>query len=85
MANYKVEITNSARKEIKKLSSAIIPRILEEIESLSKNPYPQDCKKLKPNIGYRVRVGDYRIIYDISQLTLIIKIIRVRHRKDAYK
>ncbi|MBI3309412.1 MAG: type II toxin-antitoxin system RelE/ParE family toxin [Candidatus Melainabacteria bacterium] len=85
MANYKVEITSSARKEIKNLDKEAVKRIIEKLESLSNDPYPDGCKKLRSDLGYRIRVGDYRIIYDIDHPNLVIKISRVRHRKDAYR
>ncbi len=64
----------------------IISRIINAVEILSENPVPTNCKKL---IGsdhiYRIRVGDYRILYSIENDLLLIEIIRVGHRKDIYK
>lgn len=85
MANYKVEITSSAKTEIKKLDKKAVKRIVEKLESLANDPYPDGCKKLRSDLGYRIRVGDYRIIYDIDHANSVVKVSRIRHRKDAYK
>lgn len=84
MVSYKVDITNSARKEIKKLDFQIVPKITEKIEALANNPLPSGCKRLIARNGYRIRVGDYRIIYDIDIQNQLVKIYKVGHRKDVY-
>ncbi len=84
---YKITFKKSAEKEIQKLPSAIITRIVPVIESLSKNPRPTGSKKIqgsKENI-WRVRVADYRIVYLIADSIKIVEIRRVGHRKDIYK
>ena len=85
MANYKVEVTNSARKEIKKLDKQVTSKIISKLEELENNPFPIGHKKLKNQPGYRVRVQDYRIIYDVSTTIKIVKVYKVGHRKDVYK
>ena len=85
MTTYKVEFTKSAQKELKKLPKDVSVRIARAIVNLSDNPREG---KVRPMIGiksWRLRVGDYRVIYDISDAKFTILIIRVRHRKDAYK
>ncbi len=73
MASYKVRWKQSANKELKKLDKQTIPRILQAVENLTDNPYSLDSKKL---IGsehtYRIRVGNYRIVYNIQSSVLII-------------
>lgn len=86
MKLFNIQWKASAKKELKKIAKAEIPKILNEIEKLSTNPYPVNHKNL---IGaehiYRIRIGNYRIIYSIENEKLIIEIIRVRHRKEAYR
>jgi mRNA interferase RelE/StbE len=86
MVSYRIEIKSSAAKELEKLPRKMIPRFVTVINGLAENPRPQGVKKL---VGfertYRIRVGDYRILYDIFEKKLIIEIIRIRHRKDVYK
>ena len=86
MELYKILWKRSAVKELKRLPKKIILKILEIVKKLEKSPYPKDSKKLQGSEStYRIRVGDYRIIYTIYKSELIIEIIRVRHRKKAYK
>jgi mRNA interferase RelE/StbE len=86
MASYKIEIKPSAEKEREKLPRQMIPRVVATIKGLAENPYPSGVKKLAGfERTYRIRLGDYRILYDIFEKKLVIEIIRIRHRKDAYK
>jgi mRNA interferase RelE/StbE len=86
MDSYKIEWKRSAAKELKLLPKETIKKILKAIEELSLNPFLPKTKKL---IGsehtFRIRVGDYRIIYDIYSKLLVIEIIRVGHRRDIYE
>ena len=87
MASYSVKIKSSAQKEIRKLPSMEIrDKIVEIIDDLSINPVPDEAKKIKgSNNIYRIRQGTYRIVYQIYKDELLIIVIRVRHRKDAYR
>jgi mRNA interferase RelE/StbE len=86
MASYRIEFKSSALKELERLPRQIIPRVVAAIKGLVENPYPSGVKKLAGfERTYRVRVGDYRIMYEIYEDRLIIEIIRVKHRKDIYK
>ena len=85
MANYKVEIKRSAAKEIAKLPSDVLPRVIRKIEALREDPRPQGCKKLSGDEKYRIRVGDYRILYSIEDEVLIVYVVRVGHRKASYR
>ena len=86
MASYKIEWKQSAKKELKKLDKQIIPRILQAVENLANNPYSSGSKKLIGSDSiYRIRVGDYRIVYNIKSSVLIIEIIKVGHRREIYR
>jgi mRNA interferase RelE/StbE len=86
MTSYKIEWKQSAKKELKKLDRQIIPRILQAVESLADNPYSSGSKKLiGSKSNYRLRVGDYRIVYNIQSSILTIEIIKVGHRRDIYR
>ncbi len=86
MASYQIEWKRSARKELRKLPSNMIEKIMEEIETLGKNPFPSGCRKLSGSEQtWRIRIGNYRVIYDIFSSILVIEIIRVAHRKDVYR
>jgi len=86
MASYQIELKTSALKELEKLPRQVIPRAIAAIKRLAENPFPLGVKKLAGfERTYRVRVGDYRIMYEVHEDRLIIEIIRVKHRKDVYR
>jgi mRNA interferase RelE/StbE len=86
MATYQIEWKASALKELKRLDRKIISRLISAIDSLSANPFPSGVRKLQgADKTYRIRIGDYRIIYEVIHERIVIVIIRVRHRKDVYK
>ena len=86
MASFNIKWKSSAKKELKKIDRNEILKILIEIEKLSKEPYPINYKKLLGTEHiYRIRIGNYRVIYSVQNGELIIEIIRVRHRKEVYK
>ncbi len=83
--SYLIEFTPSARKDLKKISSVALKKIVVEIEKLQFDPRPSNCKKLVNSNSYRVRAGDYRIIYDIEDKKLLILVIKIGNRKDIYR
>lgn len=86
MASYWVEWKLSAKKELRKLNKAAILRILDMAAALAEDPHSAGNKKLRGSEHtYRIRVGDYRVVYTIAANTLVIEIIRVGHRKDVYR
>ena len=84
MAKYKIEINRSAAKEIKKLPQKDLKKIISKISSLANNPRPDGCVKLSADEKYRVRVGNYRVLYEIRELLLIVTVVKIAHRKDVY-
>jgi len=84
--SYKVEWKQSAQKELKKLPKAVITKIVNSVESLSKNPFPLGSKKISGvEYTFRIRIGDYRIIYTVESERCIIEVIKIGHRKDVYR
>ena len=85
MAKYQLKIKKSAEKELANLPLEIILSIRIRILELGDNPLPAGYKKLKgfKNL-YRIRIGTYRIIYSIEHNELIIEVLKIAHRKDAY-
>ena len=85
MASYSIEWKRAAAQELKKLPREVVERVLKAVEQLATEPYPSGVRKL---VGaehtYRIRVGDYRIIYSVMASALIIEIIRVGQRRDVY-
>lgn len=86
MANYSVEIARSAEKVLLKLPKQAVVKIMKRIVNLSSEPYPPDCRKLsgEDNV-FRIRVGNYRIIYEIFEKKVVIVVLKVGHRKDIYR
>jgi mRNA interferase RelE/StbE len=83
---YRIEYTKLALKQISGLPKAYALNVYRHIERLSENPFPHGYKKLKGSENtYRLRVGMYRILYEIHNKELVIKIITIAHRKEAYK
>ena len=85
MGKYRIEIKKSAVKEINSLPCRDLRSILDKIAALSDNPRPHDCKKLSAQEKYRVRCGDYRILYSIEDAILIVYVVKVGHRKDVHR
>ena len=86
MGSYRLSWKESVHKDLRRLSSVVIIKIIKKIETLPTLPAPVDSKKLKDTEHtYRLRAGDYRIIYQVNTSDKEITICRVRHRKDVYK
>ena len=83
MVKYKIEIKKSAVKEIKKLPARDIKKILEKIYSLADNPRSQNCIKLSADEKYRIRIGAYRVLYEIKDKLLVVIVVNIAHRKDV--
>ncbi len=78
MVSYRIEWKQSARKELRKLAKAAIPKILEAAAALAENPHPAGSKKLRGSeYTYRIRVRDYRVVYSVYSNALVIEIVRV--------
>ena len=82
---YSIDFSKKAQKKLDKLSDVIANPILSAIGNLSNNPRPQGYKKLKGRKGYRIRVGNYRVIYEIFDEILLIDVIDLGHRKEIYE
>ena len=82
---YNILIERYAQKQIMKLDRKIIPVIKNAISGLAKNPRPYGYIKLKGEDAYRIRVGDYRIIYEINDDVILVTVVSVGHRKEIYK
>ena len=81
---YKVEVIPSTQKDLDNLEKKFFIQIKNKINSLKFNPRPANCLKLTAEEGYRLRSGDYRILYRIDDKNKIVYIYRVKHRKESY-
>jgi len=82
---YKILVAEQAIKDLEKLPGKIRRQILEKIDSLADNPRPPGSEKLQGADLYRIRSGDYRVIYKIKDDNLIVLVVRIGHRKGIYR
>jgi len=83
---YRIEVKRSAAKELKKIPSADRKRIAHKIDTLAEDPPNPDTTKMKgDNPFHKVRVGDYRIVYEIKEDILLVLVVKIGHRKDIYR
>jgi mRNA interferase RelE/StbE len=86
VARYSLRIKKTARKELEAVATkADRRRIIKRIESLADNPRPPGSQKLSGRERYRIRQGQYRILYTIENSVLIVHVIKIGHRKDVYR
>jgi mRNA interferase RelE/StbE len=85
MANYKLRFKKSVAKDLRNIPKKDIQRILTQIDLLAKDPRAEGCVKLSSQQQYRVRVGLYRIIYEIQDAALVVQVVKVGHRSNVYK
>ena len=85
MSSYRVAFTASAEKELHRLPAKLVARMMPRIEGLGAVPRPAGCKKLKAgDKQWRIRVGDYRIVYEIDDSARTVDITRIAHRREVY-
>ncbi len=82
---YFLNFSKQALKELEKINDLFYSNIKQANFNLSKNPRPQGYKRLKERDGFRIRIGNYRVIYNIFDNELIVTIITIGHRKDIYE
>lgn len=86
MDSYTVEVKRPARKELEALPDNVLARVVAKLEALAEAPRPAGCKKLK---GYkdhwRVRVGDWRVVYIIDDAAKVVSVTRIAHRREVYE
>ena len=82
---YTVEISSSPQRQFKKLPEVIQEHLISKILSLEEIPRPSGVKKLQVFDYYRIRIGDYRVVYSINDKAWLIKILDLGHRKDIYR
>ncbi len=85
MTNYSIEFRRSVEKDLRKIQKQHQIKILQKISDLSNDPRPEGCKKLSGSEKYRIRVGQYRVLYEIRDEVLIITIVAAGHRREVYR
>jgi mRNA interferase RelE/StbE len=82
---YAVEILRAAQKQLAKIERQAQSRIIDSIKSLAANPRPSGCKKLSGRPAWRIRIGAYRVIYEIHDDRLVVLVLSLGDRKDVYR
>ena len=85
MASYRLFIKPSASKDIEGLPKQDRRKVVAKIQGLAKDPRPRGCERLSGHEQYRLRQGDYRILYSIEEKDLIVAVVKVGHRKEVYR
>jgi mRNA interferase RelE/StbE len=85
VASYSVLIKASAAKELESVPTKDRRRLATKIKALGSNPRPPGCEKLSGLERYRVRQGNYRVLYEIQDEVLVVLVVKVGHRKDVYR
>ena len=86
MEPFSIQWRNSTRKDIRSLPRQEVARVVEAVGALAKDPLPHGSHKLAGSERtYRLRVGDYRVVYEVFSDARIVEVQRVRHRKDVYR
>jgi mRNA interferase RelE/StbE len=82
---YGVKFASKADKQIDALQADFRDKVIAAIEKLSDNPRPAGCRKLKGWGAWRIRVGDYRVVYEIRDDVLVVLVVRIAHRREVYR
>ena len=83
---HRIELSPAAARQLKKIDRRFLPQIAEKIDSLAGEPRPRGCEKLSGHDNvYRVRVGDYRIIYGLEDRLVLVVVLKVGNRADIYQ
>jgi len=85
MAKYKITIKKSAAKELSDIPKKDLPKIVKRIQTLAQNPRPHGSQKLSRKEQYRVRQGDYRIVYSVDDKVLAVDVVKIGHRREVYR
>ncbi|MGI8778251.1 MAG: type II toxin-antitoxin system RelE family toxin [Acidimicrobiales bacterium] len=85
MTVYRIEVRPAAARVLRKLDPSVQPRIQGAIALLGQDPRPPAARALRGRPGFRVRVGDYRVIYTINDDVLVVVVVALGHRRDVYQ
>jgi mRNA interferase RelE/StbE len=85
MAKYRIEITASAAKELSRLPRKDLQRIAARVRALADDPRPPGSRKLCAQEKYRIRQGNYRVLYQIEEDVLVVYVVKIAHRRDVYR
>ena len=83
---YEVHIERAAERDLRSLPTAFFQRVISHVKSLAENPRPPGCHKLAGSKSdSRIRIGDYRVIYEVDNRRKLVRVFRIRHRREVYR
>ena len=83
---YEVFLERAAERDLKRLSAGDFQRIIPHLKALAQTPRPSGCRKIAGSKNdWRIRVGDYRVLYEIDEKARAVRVMRVRHRREVYR
>lgn len=83
---YRILLERAAEKDLNRLAADVYKRVIAAIQALARNPRPSGCRKLAGSKNdWRIRVGDYRVVYEIADEIRVVRVNRVRHRREVYR
>jgi mRNA interferase RelE/StbE len=86
MADYAITFARSARRELEALDASVVRRVVSRIDGLAQEPRPSGSRKLQGEQNlWRIRIGDYRVVYSVNDRQRIVDIVRIRHRREVYR
>ena len=86
MRVYELQLERRAERDLNKLPQNVFQRVIERLRALAEDPRPPGCRKLSGSENdWRIRIGDYRVVYEIVDAEEWIRVLRVRHRRDVYR
>jgi mRNA interferase RelE/StbE len=86
MGSFLIEWRKSTKKDLRRIAATEVNKIVAAVTDLAKDPRPDGCTKMQgSDLAYRIRIGDYRVIYEIFEKRLVIEVVRVSHRREVYR
>lgn len=85
MPAYRVEVQRSAERDLDRLSTMLFDRISARLIALADDPHPPGAEKLAGLEAFRIRVGDYRVVYEVDDSARVVVVTRIRHRREVYR
>jgi mRNA interferase RelE/StbE len=83
---YEIQIERAAERDLRSLPTAFFQRVVSHVKSLAQNPRPPGCHKLAGSKNdWRIRIGDYRVIYEVDDRRKVVRVFRIRHRREVYR
>jgi len=86
MGSFLIEWRKSTKKDLRRIATTEVTKIVAAVTDLANDPRPHGCTKMQASdFAYRIRIGDYRVIYEIFEDRLVIEVVRVSHRREVYR